>query len=120
MLAERPVRDDVAPDPRLPADTVLWARLQSASGGLWGGCVYDAEAIARGARPGAGCSRVGLKPNSYPRASSAIATGPIPQQPPIARAPSRRQLSTSSGGKRSTPSPLQVYVSPSQTLPQFG
>ena len=25
---------------------VLWARLQSASGGLWGGCVYDAEAIA--------------------------------------------------------------------------
>ena len=46
VLAERPVRDDVAPDPRLPADTVLWARLQSASGGLWGGCVYDAEAIA--------------------------------------------------------------------------
>jgi xylonate dehydratase len=45
VLAERPVRDDVVPDPRLPADTVLWARLQSASGGLWGGCVYDAEAI---------------------------------------------------------------------------
>jgi hypothetical protein len=46
MLAERPVRDDVAPDPRLPADTALWARLQSVSGGLWGGCVYDPEAIA--------------------------------------------------------------------------
>jgi putative YjhG/YagF family dehydratase len=44
-LAERPVRQDVAPDPRLPADTALWARLQSVSGGLWGGCVYDAEAI---------------------------------------------------------------------------
>ena len=46
VLAARPVRDDIAPDPRLPSDTVLWARLQSASGGLWGGCVYDPEAIA--------------------------------------------------------------------------
>jgi len=45
VLAARPVRDDVAPDPRLPADTVLWSRLQSASGGLWGGCVYDVETI---------------------------------------------------------------------------
>jgi putative YjhG/YagF family dehydratase len=47
VLAARPVREDVAPDPDLPADTVLWARLQSASGGLWGGCVYDVEAIER-------------------------------------------------------------------------
>jgi putative YjhG/YagF family dehydratase len=47
VLAGRPVRDDVAPDPGLPADTALWARLQSVSGGLWGGCVYDPEAIAR-------------------------------------------------------------------------
>jgi len=46
VLAERPVRDDVAPDPRLPADTALWARLQSVSGGLWGGCVYDPDAIS--------------------------------------------------------------------------
>jgi dihydroxyacid dehydratase/phosphogluconate dehydratase len=46
VLAARPVRDDVAPDPALPADTVLWARLQSVSGGLWGGCVYDDAAIA--------------------------------------------------------------------------
>ena len=47
VLAARSVRDDVAADPRLPADTVLWARLQSVSGGLWGGCVYDVEAIER-------------------------------------------------------------------------
>jgi dihydroxyacid dehydratase/phosphogluconate dehydratase len=47
VLAARSVRDDVAADPRLPADTVLWARLQSISGGLWGGCVYDVEAIER-------------------------------------------------------------------------
>ncbi len=45
VLAERPVREDVQPDPDLPADTVLWARLQSVGGGLWGGCVYDSEAI---------------------------------------------------------------------------
>jgi len=44
-LARRPRRADVAPDPGLPADTKLWARLQAASGGLWGGCVYDADAI---------------------------------------------------------------------------
>lgn len=45
VLEERPPRDDIAPDPALPADTALWARLQSVSGGLWGGCVYDHEAI---------------------------------------------------------------------------
>jgi putative YjhG/YagF family dehydratase len=44
-LERRPVREDIAPDPALPADTALWSRLQSASGGLWGGCVYDAETI---------------------------------------------------------------------------
>ncbi len=38
---------DLRPDPALPADTRLWAALQHASGGIWGGCVYDAEAIVR-------------------------------------------------------------------------
>jgi putative YjhG/YagF family dehydratase len=45
-LALRAPRPDLAPDPALPADTRLWAALQHASGGVWGGCVYDAEAIA--------------------------------------------------------------------------
>ncbi len=45
VLAERPLHPDIRPDPKLPSDTVLWARLQSVSGGLWGGCVYDHEAI---------------------------------------------------------------------------
>jgi dihydroxyacid dehydratase/phosphogluconate dehydratase len=45
VLAARKRNPEVAPDPALPTDTILWARLQSASGGLWGGCVYDAEAI---------------------------------------------------------------------------
>jgi putative YjhG/YagF family dehydratase len=44
-LARRPPRPDLAPDPQLPADTRLWALLQHASGGVWGGCVYDVEAI---------------------------------------------------------------------------
>jgi hypothetical protein len=44
-LAGRAKRDDLAPDPELPADTRLWAALQQVSGGIWGGCVYDAEAI---------------------------------------------------------------------------
>lgn len=30
---------------RLPDDTRLWAALQAASGGSWGGCVYDTDAI---------------------------------------------------------------------------
>jgi putative YjhG/YagF family dehydratase len=45
VLAARPPRDDLAPHPALPADTRLWAALQRAGGGTWGGCVYDVEAI---------------------------------------------------------------------------
>jgi putative YjhG/YagF family dehydratase len=45
-LAKRNPRPDLHADPALPADTKLWAALQHASGGVWGGCVYDAEAIA--------------------------------------------------------------------------
>ena len=45
MLQERPTNPAIRPDDALPADTALWARLQSVSGGLWGGCVYDVESI---------------------------------------------------------------------------
>ena len=45
-LANRPPRPDLSPDTALPDDTKLWALLQNASGGVWGGCVYDVEAIA--------------------------------------------------------------------------
>lgn len=44
-LASRPPRTDLAPHPALPEDTRLWAALVQASGGVWGGCVYDVEAI---------------------------------------------------------------------------
>jgi xylonate dehydratase len=46
-LARRQSRPDLAPDGGLPDDTRLWAALQSVSGGSWGGCVYDVEAILR-------------------------------------------------------------------------
>jgi putative YjhG/YagF family dehydratase len=45
VLAQRTPRSDLQPDPDLPADTRLWAALQRVSGGAWGGCVYDVEAI---------------------------------------------------------------------------
>jgi putative YjhG/YagF family dehydratase len=45
VLAARPVRADLKPDPHLPPETRLWAALQQASGGTWAGCVYDIDRI---------------------------------------------------------------------------
>src|ERR1700675_2460787 len=50
LLASRPPRADLAPDPDLPDDTRLWAALQQAGGGTWGGCVYDVDAIVTALR----------------------------------------------------------------------
>ncbi|MGA2116468.1 MAG: YjhG/YagF family D-xylonate dehydratase [Bryobacteraceae bacterium] len=47
VLAERGPREDLAPDPELPAATRLWAALQQVSGGTWGGAVHDPDAILR-------------------------------------------------------------------------
>jgi putative YjhG/YagF family dehydratase len=47
VLTARPPRPDLAPAPALPDDTRLWATLQSLSGGTWGGCVYDCEAVGK-------------------------------------------------------------------------
>ena len=47
LLASRDPYPGLAPDPALPDDTRLWAMLQQAGGGTWGGCVYDPDAIAR-------------------------------------------------------------------------
>ncbi len=47
LLAERKPSVPLQPDPQLPSDTLLWAMLQKAGGGTWGGCVYDTAAIAR-------------------------------------------------------------------------
>ena len=53
LLSERTPRSDLAPHPVLPDDTRLWAALVQASGGVWGGCVYDAEQIVRAVESGA-------------------------------------------------------------------
>jgi putative YjhG/YagF family dehydratase len=45
ILELREPHPDLQSDPRLPTDTRLWAALQRASGGTWGGCVYDTERI---------------------------------------------------------------------------
>lgn len=45
ILAKRPSHPGLAPHPNLPDDTRIWAALQQASGGTWGGCVYDTESI---------------------------------------------------------------------------
>ena len=45
LLAARPKRNDLAANPDLPDDTRIWAAIQQISGGTWGGCVFDADAI---------------------------------------------------------------------------
>jgi len=52
VLAARAPRPDLAPDPGLPDDTRLWAALQHAGGGAWGGCVYDVDAIVAALKTG--------------------------------------------------------------------
>src|SRR5947209_7632035 len=46
-LERRSPREDLEPDPGLPRETRLWAALQDASGGTWGGCVFDDDAIIK-------------------------------------------------------------------------
>lgn len=45
LLDSRAMHPKLCPDPQLPSDTRLWAALQQASGGTWGGCVYDVDRI---------------------------------------------------------------------------
>jgi putative YjhG/YagF family dehydratase len=56
-LAARAPRRDLAPHPELPDDTRLWAALVQASGGVWGGCVYDTDAIVNQLARGASTER---------------------------------------------------------------
>jgi dihydroxyacid dehydratase/phosphogluconate dehydratase len=44
-LDSRTTHPQVKLNPDLPEDTRLWAALQNVSGGTWGGCVYDVDAI---------------------------------------------------------------------------
>ena len=63
----RPPHPTSPPIPALPDDTRLWAALQQVSGGTWGGCVYDVDAIIKTLEAGrralheeeSGCNRAG-------------------------------------------------------------
>jgi putative YjhG/YagF family dehydratase len=52
VLAQRETHPALAPHPRLPDDTRLWAALQSVSGGTWSGCIYDTDRILEVLRAG--------------------------------------------------------------------
>ena len=88
-LSTRAPHPGLAPHPQLPDDTRLWAALQNASGGTWGGCVYDTEAIlAATDRP-----RVSLpsEPSAPARPPSAPARVPFTPPRAGARDPGARE-----------------------------
>jgi len=45
VLSDRSPHPKLQVDPDMPDDTRLWAALQQAGGGTWGGCVYDVDQI---------------------------------------------------------------------------
>lgn len=45
LLESRGPHPELCADERLPDDTRLWAALQQVGGGIWGGAVYDVDAI---------------------------------------------------------------------------
>jgi xylonate dehydratase len=47
VLQERLPHPELSPHPALPEETRLWAALQQAGGGTWGGCVYDVDRIVQ-------------------------------------------------------------------------
>lgn len=52
VLSKRPQDPSLGPHPMIPDDSRLWAALQDASGGTWGGCVFDTEDIIRTLKAG--------------------------------------------------------------------
>jgi hypothetical protein len=44
-ITSRNLNPALEPNLDVPDDTRLWAALQDVSGGSWGGCVYDVDAI---------------------------------------------------------------------------
>ena len=59
VLAQRPMAEGLRADDKLPDDTRLWAALQHAGGGTWGGCVYDVDRIVELVRLGERTQRRG-------------------------------------------------------------
>ena len=66
ILAQRTARPDLEPRPDLPSATRLWAALQEAGGGTWGGCVYDVDRIVE-------LLRLGMRHTEEPKSTSSRA-----------------------------------------------
>jgi len=66
LLTNRQPRPDLAPRADLPDATRLWAALQEASGGTWGGCVYDVDRIIELLRIGMQQAPASSSPTSLP------------------------------------------------------
>ena len=47
QIDTRPCPTNLRSHPKLPIDSRLWAALQDASGGTWGGCVFDVDDIVQ-------------------------------------------------------------------------
>ena len=47
QIDKRPRPTNLRSHPKLPIDSRLWAALQEASGGTWGGCVFDVDDIVQ-------------------------------------------------------------------------
>ena len=47
LLVSRGPHPDIGVEAEVPDDTRLWAALQQASGGTWGGCVFDVDEIIK-------------------------------------------------------------------------
>ncbi len=60
LLKSRPPHPDLSTHPNLPDDTRLWAALQAASGGTWGGCIYDVDRITQLLKAGQEAEQRGL------------------------------------------------------------
>jgi len=58
ILAARTYTTPLHCDPRMPADTRLWAALQRVGGGTWAGCVYDVDAIVQTLEAGLEARRI--------------------------------------------------------------
>jgi putative YjhG/YagF family dehydratase len=59
LLRGRDAHPALAAHERLPDDSRLWAALQRASGGTWGGCIYDVDRIVAQLNQGAVVRREG-------------------------------------------------------------
>ena len=100
LLASRPAHPALAPHGKLPDDTRLWAALQQASGGTWGGCVYDVDRIVEVIDAGVAALGQGRAQGMTARALAgavAVAVGVLAARPAAAQIPRCRSAGDARG-----------------------